>query len=48
MRRLRRWCGDRGATAVEYALMMGLIAGVIILAVSYFGTQVKSLFSITF
>ena len=35
---------DRGATAVEYGLMVGLIAVVIILAVSTLGTKLNGLF----
>lgn len=35
---------DRGATAVEYGLMVALIAIVIIVAVTFLGTQVSSLF----
>lgn len=35
---------DRGATAVEYGLMVALIAIVIILAVTFLGRQVSSLF----
>jgi pilus assembly protein Flp/PilA len=37
---------DRGATAVEYALMVSLIALVIILGVVAFGTSVKGLFEL--
>jgi pilus assembly protein Flp/PilA len=36
---------DRGATAVEYGLMVALIAAVIIGAVTLLGTQIKTLFS---
>ena len=36
---------DRGATAVEYALMVTLIAVVIISAVTLFGLSVVGLFS---
>lgn len=36
--------GDRGATAVEYGLMVTLIAVVIIAAVTMFGTEVSKLF----
>jgi pilus assembly protein Flp/PilA len=36
---------DRGATAVEYGLMVALIAIVIIGAVTLLGTQLSSLFS---
>ena len=35
---------DRGATAAEYALMVGLIAVVIVVAVAAFGGSVKGLF----
>jgi pilus assembly protein Flp/PilA len=36
---------DRGATAVEYGLMVGLIAVVIITAVTLLGKNVNSLFN---
>ena len=36
---------DRGATAVEYGLMVGLIAVVIILAVTTLGTKLNTLFN---
>ncbi len=35
---------DRGATAVEYGLLVGLIAVVIIVAVALLGTQLTGLF----
>ncbi|MEE6274589.1 Flp family type IVb pilin [Georgenia wangjunii] len=35
---------DRGATAVEYGLMVGLIAVVIIVGVTLLGTQLSALF----
>jgi len=35
---------DRGATAVEYGLMVALIAIVIIVAVTALGTNLKTLF----
>ena len=35
---------DRGATAVEYGLMVGLIAVVIIVGVTAFGLSVQGLF----
>lgn len=35
---------DRGATAVEYGLMVGLIAVVIITAVALLGTKLDTLF----
>ena len=36
---------DRGATAVEYGLMVALIAIVIIGAVTFLGTNLSSLFN---
>jgi pilus assembly protein Flp/PilA len=53
---LRIWCeagnrfhqvrtGERGATAVEYGIMVALIAAVIILVVSNVGTKVSNAFS---
>jgi pilus assembly protein Flp/PilA len=36
---------ERGATAVEYGLMVGLIAVVIIFAVTTLGTKLNTLFS---
>jgi pilus assembly protein Flp/PilA len=36
---------ERGATAVEYGLMVALIAIVIIAAVTLLGTQMSSLFA---
>ncbi|WP_206475098.1 Flp family type IVb pilin [Dietzia sp. KRD202] len=36
---------DRGATAVEYGLMVGLIAVAIILAVVFLGETVRDLFT---
>jgi len=36
---------DRGATAVEYGLMVALIAIVIILAVTTLGTNLQNLFN---
>jgi pilus assembly protein Flp/PilA len=41
--RLRR--DDQGATAVEYSLMVGLIATVIVGAVTLFGLNVLGLFN---
>ena len=38
---------DRGATAVEYGLMVALIAIVIIAAVTILGTNLSSLFQST-
>ena len=49
---LQTWIADRkaqiderGATAVEYALMVGLIAVAIIAAVSALGNKVKNTFN---
>jgi len=36
---------DRGATAVEYGLMVALIAIVIIVAVAFLGTNLSTLFN---
>jgi pilus assembly protein Flp/PilA len=36
---------DRGATAVEYGLIIGLIAAVIVVAVTAFGLGVLGLFN---
>jgi pilus assembly protein Flp/PilA len=36
---------DEGATAVEYGLMVALIAGVIITAVTLIGTNLDTLFT---
>lgn len=36
---------ERGATAVEYGLMVALIAAVIIIAVTAIGTNLSSLFT---
>jgi len=38
--------GDRGATAVEYSIMVSLIALVIIGGVTYFGKSVRGLFAL--
>lgn len=43
---LRARPGEHGATAVEYALMVGLIAVVIVAAVTAFGIGVSNLFTI--
>jgi pilus assembly protein Flp/PilA len=37
--------GDRGATAVEYGLLVGLIAAVIIVVVTTLGTDIATEFS---
>lgn len=39
--------GDRGAGLVEYALLVGLIAVVCVLAVTYFGAETSDSFSRT-
>lgn len=39
---------ERGATSVEYALLMALIAGTIIAAVVLFGDAVQGLFDVDF
>jgi pilus assembly protein Flp/PilA len=36
---------DRGATAVEYGLMVALIAAVIVVAVTALGDKVKTIFN---
>ncbi|HLQ53731.1 MAG TPA: Flp family type IVb pilin [Streptosporangiaceae bacterium] len=41
--RLRR--DDRGATAVEYGLIVALIAGVIIVAVTALGANISTVFT---
>lgn len=38
------WSGEDGATAVEYAIMVALIAAVIIIAVVALGTNASSTF----
>lgn len=40
-----RLAADRGATAVEYGLMVALIAAVIITAVALIGTNLDTLFT---
>ncbi|GAA2159940.1 Flp family type IVb pilin [Humibacillus xanthopallidus] len=42
---LRRSRREKGATAVEYGLMVALIAVVIIVAVALLGTNLSSLFN---
>ena len=37
---------DQGATAVEYAIMAGFIAAVIVVAVTAFGGSVRGLFEL--
>lgn len=41
---LKDLSNERGATAVEYAIMTSLIAAVIVGAVTSFGLKVRSLF----
>lgn len=46
MQALRRlWRDEEGATAVEYGLMVALIAAVIIVAVTLLGTNLSTLFN---
>jgi len=40
----KRMQSDKGATAVEYALIVGLIAVVIILAVAFLGDTISGIF----
>ena len=42
---MRQERGDGGATAVEYALMVGFIAAVISVSVALFGQAVLGLFT---
>lgn len=42
-----RTASDRGAAAVEYGLLVGLIAAVIVTAVAFFGTDLKTIFNNT-
>jgi len=43
--RARSWCGDRGGTAVEYVLIMGVIALAIALAAIALGAVVDNPFT---
>jgi pilus assembly protein Flp/PilA len=36
---------ERGATAVEYGLLVALIAGVLIVVIGFLGTDIKNAFS---
>lgn len=45
--RVRSARSDRGATAVEYGLLVALIAAVIIGVVAIFGTKISDIFSTT-
>jgi pilus assembly protein Flp/PilA len=38
-------CSDRGATATEYALLVGFIAVVIAIAVGFFGTNLDGYYN---
>jgi Flp pilus assembly pilin Flp len=38
-------CSDRGATATEYALLVGFIAVVIAIAVGFFGTSLEGYYT---
>jgi len=40
----QRFRSDKGATAVEYALIVGLIAVVIIIAVAFLGDTIAGIF----
>jgi len=42
---LRREAGDRGATAVEYGLLVGLVAAAIVTVVSVLGTKLNTSFT---
>lgn len=43
-RRIWRIRGARGATAVEYAIMIGFVAAVVVAGVTLLGQQLSSLF----
>jgi len=45
MRRCRRADRQRGATAVEYALIVAFVVGVIVVVVALLGQRVSSLYS---
>lgn len=42
---LRSFAGESGATFVEYAMLAGLVAIVVAVAVALFGSKLKSLFT---
>jgi pilus assembly protein Flp/PilA len=44
-RALRAVAGESGATFVEYAMLAGLVAIVVAVAVALFGSKLKSLFT---
>lgn len=44
---IRRLGGDAGASGVEYAIMVTLVAVVVIVSVAFMGREVKSDFSCT-
>ncbi len=39
------WAGDTGASLVEYALLLALIALVAVVAVRFFGTELSTAYS---
>src|SRR5690349_756363 len=39
---IRRWCDDRGAAAVEYAVLLALIAVVCVGGLTYLGSRTDS------
>ena len=41
-RNVRRWIGDRGAAAVEYAVLLALIAVVCVGGLTYLGTRTNA------
>jgi Flp pilus assembly pilin Flp len=43
----RSWAEARGATSTEYALIIGLIAAVIVVAVTFLGLSTQGLFDDT-
>lgn len=57
MGRIKAWCvwlgarldirSDRGASAVEYGIMVAMIAAVVILAVIFLGSETSRTFSCT-
>lgn len=42
---LRFWKDEEGATAIEYALIAGLIAAIIVAAFAILGTSIQDLFT---
>jgi pilus assembly protein Flp/PilA len=43
--RVSELTNERGATAVEYGLMVALIAAVIVVAVAFLGTEINEAFN---